>query len=239
MLRKIGIVLLAAAGLLIVSIALGQGPRVPIPVDMAPGAERLFPDEAAVPEETAELMIASIAERHRGDPAMLRDAHPFAHGCVRGEFVVSSAQDLDPALYRHGVFAEPGRRYPVWIRFSNGSFQRKPDTEGDVRGMAIKLMGVPGDKIGPELQTQDFLLITNPTMPAGDPAEYLALFKAALAGEPMSYFLNGAPWNWKLGAFRTVIQIRGRAIPSMLNTRNWSAVHYRLSSPGHVDAPAG
>ena len=224
MFKKIAYVLLDLLVLLVLSIAAGQGPYVELPDNVEAGQEYEFPNEAAIAEETAQLMIRSIAERHKDDDRTLRDAHPFAHGCVHGSFDVLSQL---PAELRHGVFAEAAS-YPVWIRFSNGSTQRKPDIEGDIRGMGIKLTGVPGPKIGPEKNTQDFLVITNPVMPAGDPGEYLALFEAALSGKPMSYFLNGMPWNWKLSAFRKVIQIRSREIPSMLSTRYWSTVPFRL-----------
>ena len=224
MLKKVAYVLAGLIGLLILSIAVGQGPYVTIPADTQLGQETEFPGEAAVAEETAQLMIDSIEERYKNEERTLRDAHPFAHGCVHGTFTVQ--KDV-PATMRHGVFASSAA-YPVWIRFSNGSVTRKPDNEGNIRGMAIKLIGEPGPKIGPEKNTQDFLVITSPVMPAGDPGEYLALFKAALAGKPFSYFLGGLPWDWKLAAFRKVAAIRGREIPSMLSTRYWSAVPFRL-----------
>ncbi|MCR9141930.1 MAG: catalase family protein [bacterium] len=224
MLKKIAYILMGLVALLVLSIAIGQGPYVEIPADVELGKEYEFPGEAAIAEETAQLMINSIEERHKNDDLTLRDAHPFAHGCVRGSFQVQSEV---PASMRHGVFAAAGS-YPVWIRFSNGGVKRKPDIEGDIRGMGIKLIGVPGPKVGPEKNTQDFLVITNPVMPAGDPGEYLELFKAAIGGKPMGYFLGGMPWDWKLSAFRKVIQIRSREIPSMLSTRYWSTVPFRL-----------
>ena len=40
----------------------------------------------------------------------------------------------------------PGQSYKAWIRFSNGNKDHmKPDASGDARGMAIKLLGVPGE----------------------------------------------------------------------------------------------
>ena len=46
---------------------------------------------------------------------------------------------------KFGVFSKP-KTYPIWVRFSNGGTPPKDDKEGDIRGMAIKLMGVDGDK---------------------------------------------------------------------------------------------
>lgn len=95
------------------------------------------------------------------DPSY-RGQHPKMHGCVRGEFRVLDSLADDDAV---GVFAEPCC-FPAWIRFSNalGPDDRQPD----FHGMAIKLMGVPGKKLGDEEQTQDFLLIDAPYFFAGD-----------------------------------------------------------------------
>ncbi|NQV25538.1 MAG: hypothetical protein HQ518_14355 [Rhodopirellula sp.] len=95
------------------------------------------------------------------DPSY-RGQHPKMHGCVRGEFRVLDCLDTADAV---GIFAKPCC-YPVWIRFSNGFSQ--DDRAPDFHGMAIKLMGVPGQKLGAEKQTQDFLLIDSPYFFAAD-----------------------------------------------------------------------
>lgn len=201
------------------------GPKVDIPADAEIGKEYPAPNEAQVAEDTAELVLSSIQERYPEGERMLRDAHPFAHGCVRATF---SVRNDVPAEMKHGVFANPNT-YKAWIRFSEGNVTPKPDAEGGIRGMAVKLTGVPGAKIQTdEVATQDFLVISNPVLPVGDPGEYLALFQAALAKKPMSYFFGGAPWNWKLGALGIVSDIRGKEIPSMLLIRYWSTVPYKL-----------
>ncbi len=224
MLKIIAYVLIAVLVLIGFVLYVGHGPYVEIPDDAALGQEYPAPDEARITEETAQLMVDHIAERDAGKTVQ-RDAHPYAHGCVRGTFTV--LPDL-PGEFRHGVFAGP-KSYAAWLRYSNGAVKRKPDIEGDIRGMAVKLTGVPGPKLGPvEQSTQDFLLINHPVMPVGDPGEYLALFKAALGGRPFSYFFGGAPWNWKLSAFRKVAAIRGKKIPNMLAIRYWSTTPYRL-----------
>ena len=201
------------------------GPNVDVSTHTEIGKEYPGPDEARIAEETTELVLSSIKEKYSGQDKMLRDAHPFAHGCVRATFTVQN--DVPDAL-KHGVFAEP-KTYNAWVRFSEGATNPKPDAEGGIRGMGIKLTGVPGAKIqDDEKNTQDLLLISNPVLPVGDPGEYLALFRAALAGKPMSYFFGGMPWNWKLGALGIVSDIRGKEIPSMLSIRYWSTVPFQL-----------
>lgn len=95
------------------------------------------------------------------DPSV-RGQHPKMHGCLRGEFRVLNGLAPADAV---GVFSEP-RCYPAWIRLSNGFSQ--DDRSPDFHGMAIKLMDVPGKKLGNEKQTQDFLLIDTPRFFAAD-----------------------------------------------------------------------
>jgi hypothetical protein len=118
-------------------------------------------------------------------PTALRDAHPKAHGCVEAVFQVEN--ELEPDLAQ-GVFV-PGRSYKAWIRFSNGNEDATvPDATGDGRGMAIKLLGVPGDKIltaERDAQTQDFIMINYPVFFIDDVARYIALKRTKDAGEDL------------------------------------------------------
>lgn len=105
--------------------------------------------------------ISSLAETKNGLPYR-RDAHAKATGCVRATFSVNGGI---PEHFQHSVFSQPGREYQAWIRFSNGDMLVQPDGKADARGMAIKLMGVEGDKIAPELngaKTQDFIMTNTP-----------------------------------------------------------------------------
>jgi hypothetical protein len=84
-----------------------------------------------------------------------------------------------------GVFATPGQRFPVYVRFSNGSSTSQSDKAPDVRGFALKLVGVPGKKLIFGLedeQTQDFLFINDPALPFRDPHEFMAFVRAAKGG---------------------------------------------------------
>ena len=225
--KKIGFISLITIVLLILLIFLGYGPRPDIPENVKPGQEYKSSGEESIARATSELVLNSIKERYASQTLMKRDAHPHAHGCVRGGFRINSV--TDPAL-RGGLFKTPAE-YKVWIRYSNGGTKPKADIEGDIRGMGIKLMGVPGEKIQTdEKLTQDFLLISNPVLPAGEPAEYLALFRAALKGKPMSYFFGGAPWNWKLRALGIVKDIRSLEVPGVHAIRYWSTVPYKLGA---------
>ena len=102
-----------------------------------------------------------LIEEHPGG-IMPRDAHPKMHGLVEAEFTV---HDSLPEAYKVGVFAE-AKTYKTWVRFSNASSTAQPDLKRDIRGIAIKLTRVPGDKLSDEpdcLDNQDFLLISTDT----------------------------------------------------------------------------
>ena len=105
----------------------------------------------------------------------LRDAHTKRIGLVEAEFTVEP--DLPEAL-RVGLFAEP-RRYGAWVRFSSASEKPRSDSVKDIRGAAIKVRDVAGERIAEsdEPTTQDFLMVSAPTMPLGT----VKLFKTAVA----------------------------------------------------------
>jgi hypothetical protein len=174
-------------------------------------------------EQIAEQIAAAVSEQverdyRAGQCPALRDAHPRAHGCVEAEFRVN--EDVRPNLAQ-GVFV-PGKSYRAWIRFSNGSPKPK---EPDVRGMAIKLLDVPGDKILPEereARTQDFVLMSSPRFFMDDAARYLRLSRAVASGNRLRAFLALGPRG---------LLIAKKASPkinSPLETQYWSAVPYRL-----------
>jgi catalase len=134
------------------------------------------PGEAAFTRSIADRLKAKIV-RENTSGIMRRDAHPKMHGLVRAEFVVEP--DLPPEL-RVGVFREP-KSYRAWIRFSNQNNRIRPDIKGDIRGMAIKLMGVPGEKLLEEErdeQTQDFITISTRVFVTKDVEEFDGLLKA-------------------------------------------------------------
>src|SRR3954451_16372823 len=102
------------------------------------------PDKSDEAQRAAGAVIARRAldevKRHYPDGAQTlvrRDAHAKAHGCARARLTVASEL---PGELRVGSFADPGREYPAWTRFSNGSFTPGDDTGLDGRGMALKIL---------------------------------------------------------------------------------------------------
>lgn len=141
---------------------------------IAPGEEEQF---QAFGEEIGALQRERAAER---GGQMSRALHLKHHHGAVGELVVKA-----PEGARHGVFAMSGKTWPVYVRFSNGSSRHQGDGEPDVRGFALKLVGVPGPKLIPELadaQTQDFLMIDTPVIPFRNPAEFMMFVRSAKDG---------------------------------------------------------
>jgi hypothetical protein len=101
-----------------------------------------------------------------------RGAHPRHHGLVRAQFIVG---DNVPADLRRGLLAVP-RTYEAWVRFSNAGTEPH-DGAGDARGIAIKVLNVPGEHLGPSGdgadRVQDFLLTNFPAFVASTPEGFL------------------------------------------------------------------
>jgi len=135
-----------------------------------------------------------------GNGMMRRDAHPKMHALVQAEFIVEANLPEDLAI---GLFRE-AKSYETWIRFSNQDATINPDIQGDIRGMAIKLMGVAGEKILADeknAQTHDFLTISTDVFVTRDVAEFDGLIKALMGGivRKVWFFLTHwrVVWNLK------------------------------------------
>lgn len=162
---------------------------------------------AAGEAEAVERLIARMKAmmlHDQGSGLMRRDAHVKMHGAMQAEFTVE--RDLAPEL-RVGLFARPAT-YRAWVRLSNSVNTIRPDGERDIRGMAIKLMGVPGLKILPGQEhetTQDFIVISTDQFPIRDAAGFDALAAAFIGDfiDKIVYFTTHLSVTWRLlKAFR-------------------------------------
>lgn len=91
-----------------------------------------------------------------------RDAHAKSLGLLKAYFIV---EPNIPKEYQVGIFKE-AKTYKALIRVSNSLTD--DNRKKDVRGFAIKLLGVNGKKVASdEKYTQDFILVSTETMPLG------------------------------------------------------------------------
>ncbi len=185
-------------------------------------------DDSAI-QHIAEMVVASVRREYPPGTLARRDAHPKHHAVLRATFTVT---DDVPTELRHGLFAAPAS-YPAWIRFSNGSPSPQPDRRRDQRGMAIKLLDVPGEKVlaaERNAPTQDFILSSSPRFFIRSVSDYVDFTRAATkkpSFRVLSYFFRGAPWRWRLHELRALIESLQRT-DDVLTLRYWSQTPYRL-----------
>lgn len=140
--------------------------------------ERVAPDEA----ERFARYAADFAEMQH------RKSERFGPGrALHRKQVLGVAGRFDvlpgiPEHARHGLFASPGS-HDAWVRLSNGSADRAPDRRPDVRGFAVKVLGLRGaGALGGETTSQDFLLINHPAFAFPRSDEFVELVLAAGRG---------------------------------------------------------
>jgi hypothetical protein len=88
-----------------------------------------------------------------------------------------------PDFARHGLFASP-QTFEARVRLSNGGMDRAADGTPDIRGFAIRVLGVKGDSAlgnGPAV-SQDFALINQEVFGFPSSAEFVDFVVAASAG---------------------------------------------------------
>ncbi|WP_034280209.1 catalase family protein [Alkanindiges illinoisensis] len=205
---------------------------LPYPVADAQLGEMLYPHEADYAQQIGMELEKLIRKRDSQGQAH-RDVHPKAHGCVKAQFQVL---DQLPVSLSQGMF-KPGHSYPAWIRFSNGSPKPdRADIKRDARGMAIKVMNVPGQKLledEAQASTQDFILINHPVFFANEPERYLALMKDINGG-----FLKKLQIPFSLGfkGSKIAFQTTRSRIANPLQARYWSMVPYQLGTGANRNA---
>lgn len=142
--------------------------------------------EAEQIAETTELTVKLLDKRYPPPKQILRGVHPKSHGCVKATFTINP--DI-PSDLQVGLFAEPGKQFDAFIRFSNAAALVGPDTteidpvtkkeveEHGSRGMAIKVLDVGGEVLIDDngAHNQDFLMINQPVFAFANTEDYLRL----------------------------------------------------------------
>lgn len=152
-----------------------------------------------------------------------RDAHPKTVGLLQGSFRIKP--DL-PVELKVGIFKKP-QEYDCWVRLSNSSGKIQSDAVKDARGLAIKLI-LPKTKVAGSqvVRKQDFVLLSNPTMPLGTIAMFRDAVYYTIESSPLlmaaKFFLTGHAFN--------LLGLLGLRISpnSPLDIRYWSTTPYLL-----------
>jgi hypothetical protein len=197
--------------------------------------EELEPGEHELFERFAHGVIMprqrEIAQRTDG--TVQRGLHMKVHAGLMAEFKVLS--DL-PEPARFGVFREP-RVFPCLVRFSNGESFSESDKRPQPRGIAIKLVGVPGPKLledQKEAVTQDFLATSHSvTSGVRHVRQFMAFLEATIEAEHRhSRLLLISLLYGKLGAWESA-----RILLFLLRTvllskvRSMATEHYTSPAP--------
>ncbi|MVV47929.1 catalase [Pseudomonas sp. PB120] len=192
-------------------------------------AEELIPDgESAMTQDVIQTAVR-IVDQHRESTRYLRDAHAKAHGCVKAEVQILPA--LADEL-RQGVFQEPGKTWQATMRLSNGNAYPQFDSIRDARGMAIKLLDVPGKQLLDDQQSrgeQDFVMFSHPNFFVSDVAEYRQNVAAQADGKKlMAFFPGWDPRDWQIRHLFIALQTLSPAPESPTRTTYFSVSPYKF-----------
>jgi catalase len=191
-----------------------------------------------------------------------RDTHSKTHAAVQGTLEIFDFDEaaikqelskrtsltqaqLEAISLKQGLFAQP-KQYPVWIRFASGAFSVKNDYEPDTRSMAIKVIGVEGERLpqSHELKTQD-IIVHNTEIFFVKTIRRFHSFFSAIYQASRSPLLKFVPLLWVLlhPHEASLLKYGFKRVPkSLLTERYWSASAYSVglkpdfdpSQPGQV-----
>ena len=151
--------------------------------------EQPQPDEQDAIDGIIKGMTQQSETVEKREHHAVRASHAKSSGCVVGE--ISIASGLPPELAQ-GLFAQPAT-HPIAIRFAQGPGETLGDRVATHRGMAMKIFGVPGEKLpGHEAETQDFVFATGTTFPSGTAQGFLKDAKQIGAATPLPEGIKSA-----------------------------------------------
>lgn len=136
-------------------------------------------DEAETDEALREALVGISRTVARDEGHAYRSVHAKSHGLLRGRLTV--APGLAPELAQ-GLCAQPAE-YEAVVRLSSTPGDLLDDGVSTPRGLALKLLGVPGERLpGTEADTtQDFLMVNGPVFSAPTAKRFLQTVKLLAA----------------------------------------------------------
>jgi hypothetical protein len=149
------------------------------PVRYNPSFEVLEEEEAKTEQGFIDTLLGISTTTYADSGHAIRSVHAKSHALLRAELTV--LDNIAPA-YAQGIFAKAGT-YPTLMRLSTSPGDILDDKVSTPRGVAIKIIGVEGDRVdGSEGDvTQDFIMINGPVFSAKTGKKFLGNLKL-LAG---------------------------------------------------------
>lgn len=145
--------------------------------------EQIAPDEAATFAGIAETFTRMGEQVAGQEGRALRVSHAKPTALLTGTLTV---QEGLPAELAQGIAAAP-RQYETLIRFAQGPGELLDDRISTHRGMAVKLLGVPGERIAEagDADVQDFVLEAHSkAFINADATRFLANLRAGVSRAP-------------------------------------------------------
>lgn len=149
------------------------------PVRYHPSIETPDGDERETIADLVDTMRSISRKTFEDSGHAIRSVHAKSHGLLRGELRILAGL---PPMLAQGLFARAGT-YPVVLRFSTTPGDILDDNVSTPRGLAIKVVGVPGDRLPGSEQavTQDFVMVNGPAFNATDLKAFLKSLKQLAA----------------------------------------------------------
>ncbi|MDB5734951.1 MAG: catalase [Alphaproteobacteria bacterium] len=149
------------------------------PVRYSSAVETPEADEDKTFAELRETLLKIANTTWHDEQEPLRAVHAKGHGLLKATLTVINNL---PEPLAQGLFALPGP-FDVLMRFSTSPGDLLPDSVSTPRGLAIKVLDVPGERLpgGYGDGAQDFLLVNGKAFGAPNPKKFLGNLKL-LAG---------------------------------------------------------
>ena len=191
------------------------------PIPYHPSVEQPRTDEDDIHAE----MLATFARiqgiTFKDYGRAVRGVHAKSHGLLTGRLEVLPG--LDPALAQ-GAFAE-ARTYEAVLRFSTNPGDILDDSVSTPRGLALKLVGVAGERLpGAAGTTQDFVMANAPAFTAPDDAAFLKSLKLLAATTDTPQVFKKA-FSAVLRGVETVLESVGTKSPTLISLGGHPETH--------------
>jgi hypothetical protein len=171
----------------------------------------------------AQIQLLQQSAKDKHQQSIQRGFHAKSHACFDGKLTLDPAR---PPTTRFGIFADDAPARSVYVRFSNGVGWSQPDGDLDARGMAVKVLDVPGDALLPDEKGTQDLLMTNAPTPVGKDAVEFMEFARANAEGTVSQLLFLAGHAKTAGGALTATN----PIDSVVKAQYWSGGAYHLGA---------
>ena len=194
----------------------------PAAVRYEPSIEKLDDDEAEVNAGLIETITKIQNKVYEDAGQAMRGVHAKSHGVLVGELRV--LDDL-PGVLAQGLFSSPGT-YGVVMRFSTIPGDVLDDNVSVPRGLALKVIGVPGPRVpGSEGDvTQDFVLANGPVFAKSHPKSFLNTLKLVAATTDRAPGLKKALSTVMRGAEKLLESVGGES-PTLMTLGGYPEIN--------------